>query len=71
MVVTVMFPTQGVDLRQYSREIETELRKVEVHSIQDCKSCDTSCDDHVTHPNTRRHNSEQTDSQSPLSDPRM
>jgi hypothetical protein len=27
---------KGVDLRQYSREIETELRKVEVHSIEDC-----------------------------------
>jgi hypothetical protein len=26
---------KGVDLRQYSREIETELRKVEVHSIED------------------------------------
>ena len=27
---------QGVDLRQYSREIESELRKVEVRSIEDC-----------------------------------
>ena len=27
---------KGLDLRQYSRQIETELRRVEVHSIQDC-----------------------------------
>ena len=31
-----MVMLQGVDLRQYSREIEAELRKVEVRSIQDC-----------------------------------
>ena len=28
--------TQGLDLRQYSREIETELRRVEYRSVQDC-----------------------------------
>ena len=27
---------KGVDLRQYSREIESELRKVELKSIEDC-----------------------------------
>ena len=27
---------QGLDLRQYSRQIESELRKVEVRSIEDC-----------------------------------
>ena len=27
---------KGLDLRQYSREIETELRKVELRSIEDC-----------------------------------
>ena len=27
---------QGLDLRQYAREIETELRRVEYHSVQDC-----------------------------------
>ena len=30
------FSPQGLDLRQYSRQIESELRKVEVHSIEDC-----------------------------------
>ena len=70
-VVIVMFVTQGVDLRQYSREIESELRKVEVHSIHDCKSCDASCEDHVTLTLTHRHSSEQTDSQSSLPDPGM
>ncbi len=29
-------PSKGLDLRQYSRQLETELRKVEVRSIQDC-----------------------------------
>lgn len=67
MAVMVMFLMQGVDLRQYSREIETELRKVEVRSIHDCKSHDGSCDDHMSHL-THRHSPEQTDSQSPLSD---
>ena len=27
---------KGLDLRQYSREIESELCKVEMHSVQDC-----------------------------------
>ena len=27
---------KGLDLRQYSREIESELRKVELRSVQDC-----------------------------------
>jgi len=27
---------KGLDLRQYSREIESELCKVELHSVQDC-----------------------------------
>ena len=27
---------KGLDLRQYSREIESELRKVELRSIEDC-----------------------------------
>ncbi len=27
---------QGVDMRQYSRQIESELRKVELKSIEDC-----------------------------------
>ena len=48
MVVMVMFALQGVDLRQYSREIESELRKVEVRSIQDCKSRGDHVTDHVT-----------------------
>ena len=30
------FSLQGLDLRQYSRQIESELRKVEVRSIEDC-----------------------------------
>ena len=30
------FSPQGLDLRQYSRQIESELRKVEVRSIEDC-----------------------------------
>ena len=27
---------KGLDLRQYSRQIESELRKVELRSIEDC-----------------------------------
>ena len=27
---------KGLDLRQYSREIESELRQVELRSIEDC-----------------------------------
>ncbi len=27
---------KGLDLRQYSREIESELRKVELRSVEDC-----------------------------------